>query len=75
MRGFVRRYGAHPLHLIVLIGCFALAGYAALGLISEHAIAVVVWFVGAAVLHPTMRTLTEPQRVSILPGFHRGNAP
>jgi hypothetical protein len=51
MRTFVRRYGAHPLHLIVLVGCFALAGYAALGLISEHAIAVVVWFVGAAVLH------------------------
>ena len=51
MRAFVRHYGAHPLHLIVLAGCFALAGYAALGLISEHAIAVVIWFVGAAVLH------------------------
>ncbi len=51
MRTFARHYGAHPLHLIVLVACFALAGYAALGLISEHAIAVVVWFVGAAVGH------------------------
>lgn len=51
MRAFVRRYGAHPLHLLVLIACFGVAGYAALKLIDSRPIAVGVWFVGAAVGH------------------------
>lgn len=51
MAAFRRRYGAHPLHLLVLLASFALAGYAVVRLISFRPVAVVVWFVGAAVLH------------------------
>lgn len=51
MRKALRHYGASPLHLLVLVGSFTLAGYAALKLIADQPIAVVVWFVGAAVLH------------------------
>ena len=29
MRRFRRWYGANPLHLLAMLGCFALAGYAA----------------------------------------------
>ena len=29
MRRLLRWYGASPLHLLALLGCFALAGYAA----------------------------------------------
>ena len=35
----------------MLVASFALAGYAALKLVQQQAIMVVVWFVGAAVLH------------------------
>lgn len=48
---FARHYGSHPLHLIVLLACFALAGYAALKLIRDETMMVLVWFVGAAVGH------------------------
>jgi hypothetical protein len=54
MRKALRHYGASPLHLLVLVGSFALAGYAALKLIADQPIAVVIWFVGAAVLHDLM---------------------
>lgn len=51
LRTFRRHYGAHPLHLLALVACFALAGYAALKLVADQPVAVVVWFVGAAVAH------------------------
>jgi hypothetical protein len=51
MREFVRRYGAHPLHLLLLVACFALAGYAALKLVHARPVMVIIWFVGAAVAH------------------------
>jgi hypothetical protein len=51
MGKFVRWYGANPLHLLALLGSFALAGYAAQRLLSDRPIAVAVWFVGAAVGH------------------------
>lgn len=51
MRTFIRRYGAHPRHLLLLIGCFVVAGYAALKMIDSRPVAVLVWFVGAAVVH------------------------
>jgi hypothetical protein len=51
MRNALRHYGASPLHLLVLVGSFALAGYAALKLIADQPLAVVIWFVGGAVLH------------------------
>lgn len=51
MHRFLRWYGADPLHLIALIACFALAGYAGLKLLSGDLIGILVWFVGAAVIH------------------------
>jgi len=51
MRRFIRWYGAHPLHLLTLAGSFAVAGYAAVRLISSRPVAVIVWFVVAAVAH------------------------
>ena len=49
---FRRFYGASPLHLLALLGCFALAGYAALQ-ISRGPLPVrtAVWFLGAVLLH------------------------
>ena len=49
LRGF---YGANPLHLLALLGCFALAGWAALHTLSTPAWPVIlVWFVGAVIAH------------------------
>lgn len=47
-----RLYGAHPLHLLSLVGCFALAGYAVLQ--ASHGplpLRMAVWFLGALVAH------------------------
>lgn len=51
MRIFARHYGAHPLNLLAMLASFAVAGYAALRLIDSRTIAVIVWFVGAAIVH------------------------
>jgi hypothetical protein len=51
MRRQLRWYGASPLHLLALLACFGLAGYAAVRLVSSHPVAVVVWFLGAAIGH------------------------
>jgi hypothetical protein len=45
-------YGAHPLHLLVLLGCLALAGYAALGVLVNPAWpTILLWFLAAIVAH------------------------
>jgi hypothetical protein len=53
MRALVRRtYGAHPLHLLSLLACFALAGYAVLQ--ASHGplpLRMAVWFLGALIGH------------------------
>jgi hypothetical protein len=51
MRWFNRWYGANPLHLLALIGCFALAWYAGEGLLHAKPVGVAVWFAGAVVGH------------------------
>jgi hypothetical protein len=52
MSRFVDRYGAPPAHLLVLVGCLALAEYAASFLLGDPALLrVLTWFVGAAVVH------------------------
>jgi hypothetical protein len=51
MGWFKRWYGANPLHLLVMIGCFALAWYAGAGLLHAKAVGVVVWFAGAVIGH------------------------
>lgn len=45
-------YGADPLHLLALLACFALAGYAAGRVVGAGIwVGFVVWFVGAAIGH------------------------
>ncbi|HEY0938241.1 MAG TPA: redoxin domain-containing protein [Trebonia sp.] len=51
LRLFPHWYGAGPLHLLTLIGSFALAGYAAAGLLPHHVIGIAFWFVGAVIGH------------------------
>ncbi len=51
MRWFKRWYGANPLHLLTLIGCFALAWYAGAGLLHAKPVGVAVWFAGAVIGH------------------------
>jgi hypothetical protein len=51
MRRLLRWYGASPLHLLALLACFGLAGYAAARLVSSRPVAVLVWFGGAVVAH------------------------
>jgi hypothetical protein len=51
VRRLLRWYGASPLHLLTMVGCFALAGYAAVTLLKVNAVAVTVWFAGAVIGH------------------------
>ncbi len=51
MSGFRRRYGAGPLHLVAMVAGFAVAGYAAVQLLSVRPLSVAGWLVGAAVGH------------------------
>ncbi|MFE5586827.1 hypothetical protein [Kitasatospora sp. NPDC056531] len=46
-----RWYGAGPMHLLVLLASLALTGYAVERLVADRALAVAIWFVGAAVAH------------------------
>ncbi|MEO7195462.1 MAG: hypothetical protein ABIZ05_11680 [Pseudonocardiaceae bacterium] len=49
IRGF---YGEHPLHLLALLGCFALAGYVALQLRTDPTWpTIALWFLGAVIGH------------------------
>ncbi|WP_329081012.1 MULTISPECIES: hypothetical protein [unclassified Streptosporangium] len=46
------RYGADPLHLLALLACFALAGYAASRVVVAGIwVGFLLWFVGAAIVH------------------------
>jgi hypothetical protein len=49
--GFRRLYGESPVHLLVLGASFTVCGYAAVRLLAGDWVGVVVWVVGAAVLH------------------------
>jgi hypothetical protein len=52
MRRFREAYGAGPGHLLVLLGCFALAGYAGSLLLGDPSLpTILAWFVGAAIVH------------------------
>jgi hypothetical protein len=44
-------YGANPLHLLALAGCFAIAGYAADRLVPSNPMGVGIWFLGAVIGH------------------------
>jgi hypothetical protein len=51
MRWFKRWYGANPLHLLGMLGCVTLTGYAAGGLLQVKPVAILIWFGGAVVGH------------------------
>jgi hypothetical protein len=51
VRRFLRWYGAGPLHLLTLLGCFALAGFAVVELLPNNFIGIPVWLVGAVIAH------------------------
>ncbi|MFJ5833308.1 hypothetical protein [Streptomyces sp. NPDC093089] len=51
MAALRRRYGASPLHLLLVLASFALAAYAGVRLLEGDTLGVALWFVGAALLH------------------------
>lgn len=51
MRWFSRLYGSNPLHLLVSIACFALAGYAAYQLRAGDVRGILIWLAGAVIGH------------------------
>jgi hypothetical protein len=52
MRRFSDVYGDSPGHLVVMLGCIAVSAYAASFLLGDPALlTVLVWFVGAALVH------------------------
>jgi peroxiredoxin len=51
MRRFPRWYGASPLHLLAMLGCFALAGYAVAELLPNNFVGIPVWLAGAVIGH------------------------
>lgn len=52
MGWFRRFYGENPLHLLALLGCFALAGAAVLELApNPSAMAILIWFAAAVIGH------------------------
>jgi hypothetical protein len=52
MGSFRRFYGSHPLHLLALLGCFALIGAVLTYVVPDpSAWWLLVWFVGAVIAH------------------------
>jgi hypothetical protein len=51
MRRQLRWYGGSPLHLLALLACFGLAGYAAARLVPSQPLGVAAWFLGAVIGH------------------------
>ncbi|MFE9253509.1 hypothetical protein [Streptomyces sp. NPDC007088] len=71
MSRFRSRYGASPLHLLLVLASLALAGYAGIRLLSgAEPWMVVLWFVGAALLHDLvllpLYTLTDRAAQTLL---------
>lgn len=51
MRLLRRWYGEGPLHLLLMTASLALAGYAGVRLLEGDTFRILLWFVGAAVVH------------------------
>jgi hypothetical protein len=70
MRRFPRWYGASPLHLLTMLGCFALAGYAAAELLPGNTIGILVWLAGAVIGHDLLLmplyTLADRSAMAVL---------
>ena len=50
-RRFLRWYGAGPLHLLTMVACFALAGFAVAELLPSNFVGIPVWLIGAVIAH------------------------
>jgi len=65
------RYGASPLHLLLVLCSFALALYAGLRLLKGNPVSVALWFIGAALLHDLvllpLYTVTDHALQRLLP--------
>ncbi|WP_455360980.1 hypothetical protein [Streptomyces sp. SYSU K21746] len=76
MKGLREVYGSSPLHLLLVLFSFALTLYAGIRLLDGDTIGVLVWFVGAALLHDLvllpLYTLTDRAAQAVLGG--RGQA-
>ncbi|WP_371494979.1 hypothetical protein OG871_06755 [Kitasatospora sp. NBC_00374] len=72
--GFRERYGASPLHLLLLLSSVALALYAGIRLLRGDPLGVAIWFVGAALFHDLvllpLYTFTD-RAAQALTGGHR----
>lgn len=76
MKRLRRRYGGGPLHLVLMAASFALAGYAGVRLLEGgDTYLVVLWFVGAALIHDLvllpLYTLAD-RTMAGAPGRRRG---
>ncbi|WP_371680772.1 hypothetical protein [Streptomyces sp. NBC_01276] len=71
---FRHRYGASPLHLLLVLASFALAVYAGIRLLNGDTLGVAIWFVGAALVHDLLLlplySLTDRAAQRLLPGPH-----
>jgi hypothetical protein len=73
MSRFTHWYGAGPLHLLTMLGCFALAGYAAAELLPSNFVGIPVWLAGAVIGHDLilMPLYTLADRSAIMVLRHR----
>jgi hypothetical protein len=52
LRAWRRFYGENPLHLLAMLGCFALVGYVVSFVYEDPGVtALLIWFVGAVIAH------------------------
>ena len=80
MTRFRRAYGGSPLELLALLGCFALAGYAALQVTrGPLPVRTAVWFVGAVLAHELvlfpLYALADRSLLALFRRGGRGGAP
>src|ERR1022692_4383333 len=76
MGRLLRWYGASPLHLLAMLACFGLAGYAAVRLMSFNGLGVDVWFRGAVVGHYLLLLpLSSRAPSSVVAAIRHGDPP
>jgi hypothetical protein len=70
VRSFLHWYGAGPLHLLTMLACFALAGFAVVELLPNNFIGIPVWLVGAVIGHDLilmpLYTLADGSALAVL---------
>ncbi|MBB5157145.1 hypothetical protein [Saccharopolyspora phatthalungensis] len=70
---WMRFYGAGPLHLVIVLGCFALTGYVVFQLLAEPLLVrIVIWFAAAIILHDLVLFPLYALADRVLTGAHRG---